>query len=120
MSCLSIASFGIVGVVKVGSLDAFQYDICDEAAQEIQETCIGTDDVTGEYINPQLIWDARQDELRGFEKQEVYVRVPRWKAKSDPEGVVVGVRWVDCNKGSSEAPDVRSRLVAQEFASKDN
>ena len=45
--------------------------------------------------------------------------MPRWKAKSDPEGVVVGVRWVDRNKGTPDAPDVRSRLVAQEFASKD-
>ena len=45
--------------------------------------------------------------------------MPRWKARSDPEGVVVGVRWVDRNKGSKEVPDVRSRLVAQEFASKD-
>ena len=40
-------------------------------------------------------------------------------AKEDPEGVMVGVRWVDRNKGTAERPDVRSRLVAQEFASKD-
>ena len=31
----------------------------------------------------------------------------------------MGVRWVDRNKGSVEEPDIRSRLVAQEFASKD-
>ena len=32
---------------------------------------------------------------------------------------MVGVRWVDRNKGSDDHPEVRSRLVAQEFASKD-
>ena len=32
---------------------------------------------------------------------------------------MVGVRWVDRNKGTKEAPEIRSRFVAQEFASKD-
>ena len=40
-------------------------------------------------------------------------------AKQDPEGIKVGVRWVDRNKGTAHEPDIRSRLVAQEFASKD-
>ena len=30
-------------------------------------------------------------------------------------GKVIGVRWVDVNKGDSEKPDMRSRLVGQEF-----
>ena len=80
---------------------------------------IGVDDVTGEHVDAQLIWDARKEELQGFAKQEVYTRVPRWKAEQDPQGTFVGVRWVDRNKGTAEVPDVRSRLVAQEFASKD-
>ena len=80
---------------------------------------MGTDDVTGEYIDPKLILDARRDELVGFERQKVYTRVPRQQAREDPEGIVVGVRWVDRNKGSEREPDVRCRLVAQEFASKD-
>ena len=49
----------------------------------------------------------------------VYTRVPRQQAKEDLEGIVVGVRWVDRNKGSEREPDIRCRLVAQEFASKD-
>ena len=40
-------------------------------------------------------------------------------ARGDPDGIVVGVRWVDRNKGTALEPDIRSRLVAQEFASKD-
>ena len=30
-------------------------------------------------------------------------------------GKVIGVRWVDVNKGDSEKPDIRSRLVGQDF-----
>ena len=30
-------------------------------------------------------------------------------------GKVIGVRWVDVNKGDSEKPDMRSRLVGQKF-----
>ena len=42
--------------------------------------------------------------------------MPRHQAVSDPEGKFIGVRWVDTNKGTSEEPEVRSRLVGQEFA----
>ena len=77
-------------------------DMCDEHTTELQETCIGIDDVTGEEIDPQRLWDARLEELRGFEKQKVYRRVPRWMAEQDPEGIMVGVRWVDRNKGTAE------------------
>ena len=80
---------------------------------------IGIDDVSGEYIAPNLIRDARLEELEGFEHQQVYTRIERWRAEADPEGVFVGVRWVDRNKGSAESPEVRCRLVAQEFSSKD-
>ena len=30
-------------------------------------------------------------------------------------GKVIGVRWVDVNKGDLEKPDMRTRLVGQEF-----
>ena len=30
-------------------------------------------------------------------------------------GQIIGARWVDVNKGDSESPDMRSRLVGQEF-----
>ena len=45
----------------------------------------------------------------------VYDRVPQWHQK-EYGGKVIGVRWVDVNKGDAAAPDYRSRLVGQEFA----
>ena len=29
-------------------------------------------------------------------------------------GILIGVRWVDANKGDPESPDMRSRLVGQD------
>ena len=52
----------------------------------------------------------------GFRKHKVYHYVERAKAEADPEGKFVGARWVDVNKGTEEAPKVRSRLVCQEYA----
>ena len=45
----------------------------------------------------------------------VWDKVTREYAKSDPEGQIVGTRWVFVKKGDK----VRCRLVAQEFAGKD-
>ena len=47
-------------------------------------------------------------------KMQVYSRVPRAMQKMKG-GQIIGVRWVDVNKGDSETPDMRSRLVGQEF-----
>ena len=74
---------------------------------------------TGDCINPELIQQARQEEMNGFRDMEVYEYVSRQEALSDPTGTVVGVRWVDHNKRTSIQPEVPSRLVAQEIASKD-
>jgi len=46
---------------------------------------------------------------------DVYNYITREEAKKDKDGKIVGVRWVDIQKGIL----VRSRLVAQEFAGKD-
>ena len=49
-----------------------------------------------------------------FWKMQVYTRVPRAMQKMKGRKVI-GVRWVDVNKGDSESTDMRSRLVGQEF-----
>ena len=90
-------------------------DMCDP-----DEICLqGFYDTSGDQISPELIQQAREEELNGFREMEVYEYVSREESLSDPTGTVVGVRWVYHNKGTSVSPEVRSRLVAQEFASKD-
>jgi len=92
-------------------------DMCDHEEEEtIKQSFTGIDDVTGKYIDAELIKAAREEEMRGFRDFEVYDYVLREVAERDREGKFVGTRWVDHNKGSEEDPEVRSRLVGQEFA----
>ena len=74
------------------------------------------DDSTGKVIDSKLVEAARNEELRSFGEMGVYVYVKREVAKADKQGKMVGVRWVDIMKGD----ECRSRLVAQEFAKKDD
>ena len=68
------------------------------------------DDVHGGALPLDLVREGRQAEMEGFSSRRVYTVRPRWEATA--KGLkVVGVRWVDCMKGSK----VRSRLVCQDF-----
>ena len=55
------------------------------------------------------------DEMPYF-AEHVFVAVPMEVARNDPDGKLIGTRWVNCNKGDATNPDVRCRLVAQEVA----
>ena len=68
------------------------------------------DENTGEQLNPAKVKEGRRKELEHFEQRGVWEVVPRTEDMK-----VLRTRWVQTNKG----PDVRCRLVAQEFASGD-
>ena len=72
------------------------------------------DDVSGVELDPELVKKARQVEMTFFKKMQVYTRMPRAGQRLSG-GKIIGVRWVDVNKGDLESPDYRSRLVGQEF-----
>ena len=72
------------------------------------------DDVSGVALDPELVKKAREVEMTFFRKMVVYTRVPRAMQKMKG-GKIIGVRWVDVNKGDAENPDYRSRLVGQEY-----
>ena len=93
-------------------------DMCDRAEEDniIRMTKYAIDDVTGKELDPALVVRAREEEMKGFKEFGVYDYVRREEARAHPTGKKVGVRWVDVDKGSSEAPVIRSRLVCQEFA----
>ena len=74
------------------------------------------DDTSGRTLDPGKVKEARSKEMRTFGEMGVYEYVPKWKAKLDKSGKIVGVRWVDVDKGY----EIRSRLVAQEFAGKED
>ena len=92
-------------------------DMCDPKEEEDElRNMIGVDDVSGEFIEPRLIKEGRKEEMNGFEEHGVYGYVTRKEAKEKyPDAPVIGVRWVDHDKGSPGCPNVRCRMVAQDF-----
>ena len=87
--------------------DPVEFDADREAGQYV-------DDVKGGILDPRLARAARQEELQVFRERNVYKVVPR---SSMPRGAkIVGVRWVETDKGVDGSPKVRSRLVFQELA----
>ena len=71
------------------------------------------DEYTNEELPMGFVRDAMREELEYF-CDRVWVGVPLSEAQNDPNGKIVGSRWVNCNKNDANDPDVRCRLVAQE------
>ena len=105
---------------ELGTLNELS-DMCDKQEEQEWQASLekAYDDLTGEELDPELVKEARSEEMQGFKDFGVYEYVLREVAKSDPTGKKIGVRWVDVNKGTVDQPKVRSRLVGQEFAGKE-
>jgi hypothetical protein len=73
------------------------------------------DDVNGVYLNPQLVEEARKEEIAWVRKQGVYDYVPRTQSFERTGKAPIPLRWIDTNKGDDEHPKYRSRLVVREI-----
>ena len=62
---------------------------------------------------PELVKSARAAEMEYFDRLGFYERVPFHKVATC--GKVIGVRWVDVNKGDATDTNYRPRLVGREF-----
>ena len=74
---------------------------------------IAYDDQSGATLSPAMVAAARQEEIRYFHEMKVYRKVnisECWNATGKPP---IAVRWIDINKGDSDNPNYRSRLVAK-------
>ena len=71
------------------------------------------DEYTNEVLPHHHIRAAMLDEL-AYLCDEVLEGVEMADAMRDPERVVVGGRWVNCNKQDNDDPKCRGRYVAQE------
>ena len=72
------------------------------------------DDVSNEYLVPEFVHAARALEMEYFHKLGVYEKVSR-EDQMATGGKIIGVRWVDVNKGDALDVNYRSRLVGREF-----
>ena len=73
------------------------------------------DEYTNEILPRSWVEAAIQVELNYF-NENVWTGVPLQDALNDPDGKLVGCRWVVCNKNDINSPDIRARLVAQEVS----
>ena len=75
------------------------------------------DDVNGGFLDPEMVKEARVEELAGYLKMQVYCRVPVAEIGFFK---VIKTRWVDTNKGDERSPEIRCRLVAKEVKKRNN
>ena len=67
-----------------------------EATWPAEET---RDSTSGELLDPKKVHEGCQEELGFMSQMGVWDKVTRQKAKNDPEGKIVGTRWVLVKKG---------------------
>ena len=79
------------------------------------DTDIAWDDISGHYLDPVGVRQARSAEIDYYRKMGVCVKVPISKCFAKTGQKPIGVRWVDVNKGDGDRPSYRSRLVAKQY-----
>ena len=75
------------------------------------------DEYTGETLPDDLVDQGKREELEFFRKKGVWRVIPRSRTRG---ARVIGTRWVCCNKGDAQNPDIRCRLVCQEVNTYDS
>ena len=73
------------------------------------------DNISGEWLRPDLVKTARSEEMEEVRKHQVYEKVDLEQCYNSTGRGPIGTRWVDTNKGDSVHLEYRSRLVAQEI-----
>ena len=74
------------------------------------------DDISGEPLPAAAVRTARAEEVAFMEEWGCWTRAPYEEAVTCGGRKPIATRWVDVNKGDAASPDVRSRLVAKDFA----
>ena len=109
------------------SSGAFVFDPCEWEVLNLDDMCeaedFGTtnydqqyyDEGTWDPLDPALVEVGEKDEMDRFARMNVYQYVSRDQAIEDREGKFIKVKWVRINKGTSQNPRVRCRLVGQEL-----
>ena len=72
-------------------------------------------DVSGKPLRPELVQEARKEEVSTVREMGVWEVIPRPKGEK-----VITARWVDINKKDEATPKYRSRLVARELKKRYN
>ena len=96
-------------------------ELHEEPLNEMSETGVSshcwfaTDDLSGANLVPELVAEARKEEINYFKSRGVYEKVPIeecWHQTGKPP---IAVRCVDINKSDGAFKNHRDRLMAKEF-----
>ena len=85
----------------------------DKLHEDYDAWTVAWDDVTGAWLNPRMVAEARRAEMAYFHRMKVYRKVPLARCFQMTGKKPIGVRWVDINKQDETNPKYRSRLVAK-------
>jgi len=96
-----------ISIVSRDGKEAFANDN-DEAEQF-------WDNLSGKQLDARLVKKARQEEMKEFQKHQVYKKVDIQECWDNIGKEPIGTRWVDINMGDDVNPEYRLRLVAQEI-----
>ena len=77
------------------------------------------DAVTGVKLDPILVQKAKEEELKGLYSFPVYAKCSLDECFKETGKGPIGVRWAVVNKGDSENPEIRARLVTKDFKAND-
>jgi hypothetical protein len=72
------------------------------------------DSVTGMPLDPAKVLEARKEEMKWVEKQQLWDVVPTTMCWEETNRPPITLKWVDRNKGDDSHPNYRSRLVVRE------
>lgn len=103
---------GRIGHDMIGAVDKI-----DEAKIDMQNYTDATfyDDVSGKELPKQLTIRARETELEYIRSMKLWSKVPIKECYEKTGAAPIGVKWIEVNKGDDLNPNIRARLVAQEF-----
>ena len=73
------------------------------------------DDLTGENLPADNVRAARREDIEYYRSMSAFKVVPVEEAWRVSGRAPIGVRWIDTNTGDVTRPNIRCRLVAQDF-----
>ena len=109
----NIGRMHIMNVTKAWESLSTPHDAKDPWEELYKDVCF-YDDITGYGLEQERAVEARKLEMEFFRKMQVYTKVPRSEALRKGHKII-STRWLDVNKGDSNHPDYRSRLVGKEI-----
>ena len=74
--------------------------------------------MSGGRLDPAAVVKAREEEMSFIRSSNVYVKVPVEESYRETGKGPVSTTWLDTNSVNSVHPNIRSRFVAREFATK--